>query len=174
MHKDTLPLKVDPFRFADNAISLQSTLPIKNMQRLCESLGNNEGDVQIDIHFGADEEGIRFVRGHIDTTVSLQCQRCLESFTFEIASDFASGIVHTDEEGDKLPQRYDPLVAKDATLFISDLIEEELIVSLPIVPMHDVQTCKVKLPFLPDNTVSEEPGPESPFKVIEILRSKRK
>lgn len=171
MHKENLPQKVDPFRFAENAIHLQGTLPIKKMERLCTSLSSNEGDVAIEIEFGVDEQGIRFVKGNLTTHLTLQCQRCMQAFDYGIIADFKSGIVRTGEEADKLPTSYDPLVVAESMLNISEMIEEELIVSLPIVPMHKPDDCKIRLPLVSSST--QESDAENPFRVIESLRKMR-
>lgn len=174
MTKDNLPAKIDPFRFAENSLSLQGSLPIKNMDRLSTSLVSMDGEAVISLAFGIDEEGIKYVQGHLESGVKLQCQRCLEPFDCAIISDFALGIVHSDEEAEKLPERYDALIAKDNSLVISDMIEEELIVSLPIVPMHDMANCNVKLPFVSAKGGTDEMEKQNPFQVIEKLRSGRK
>ncbi len=170
MHKENLPLKIDPFRFAENGLSLSGFLLIKDMPRLSSSLFSEEGKVNVDMIFGIDEQGIRYVKGHLATHLILQCQRCLESFKYEIIGDFLSGIVHTEKEAEMLPERYDPLVVTDGSLILGDMIEDELIVSLPIVPMHDAKQCKARLPFESNSKAEER---ENPFKVIESLRSKR-
>ena len=110
------------------------------------------------------------MKADVETTVTLQCQRCMESFNYEIINDFVLGLIHTEEEAAQLPEEYDPLIIEDGTLAIHDVIEDELMMSLPLVPMHDPKHCGVKLPFKTElgNEINE-----SPFKVIEILRSKR-
>lgn len=173
MPKEYLPLKIDPFRFADNATRLHGNLAIKEMHRLCTSLASDEGNVEVDINFGTDELGKRFLRGHLTTQLVLQCARCLESFDYAITSDFLLGMVQTDEEADKLPESYDPLVIKGIDLFIQDVIEDELIISLPIVPMHEVAHCKVVLPLATQTGAVPALEKENPFKVIETLREKR-
>lgn len=171
MPKTYLPLKVDPFRFADNATQLHGSISVKDMQRLCTSLFSDEGDIDVHLAFGVDEQGIRFMRGHLKTCLKLQCQRCMEPLDYDVIGDFVSGILTSEEEVDGLPERYEPLVVKDATLYIQDVIEDELILDLPLVPMHDLKECKVKLPLMTDSELEMEK--ESPFKVIELLRSKR-
>jgi len=172
MHKDNLPLRVDPFRFADQSLSLSGVLLIKDMPRLCSSLSSDEGDVKVDLIFGVDEEGLRYLKGHMTTCLILECQRCLESFRYEIINNFMLGIVRTEKEADRLPERYDPLLVSDLSLVLNDMVEEELIVSLPIVAMHEIDQCKAKQSFeiLSSDAIVEK---ENPFKVIESLRSKR-
>lgn len=174
MTKEYLPLKVDPFRFADNATRLYGSLPVKNMTRLTSSLLSDEGEVQVNIDFGIDEQGLRYARGHLSTHLALQCQRCMESFNYEIIDDFLLGIVQTEEEAEELPERYDPLIATEPDLLIQDVVEDELIVSLPIVPMHSENDCKVHLPLQAESETASGIEKENPFKVIELLRKRDK
>ena len=169
--ENQIPNRVDPFRFADQAISLEVVLPLKQMARLQSSVLDDNSDVLVKINFDVDEQGVRFVRGHYSTEVTLQCQRCMESLKHEITGDFLSGIVRNEVEADQLPQGYDPLIVKDGTIFISEIVEEELIISLPIVPMHPIDSCKVSMPYSVGESL--EPEKENPFKVIELLHSKK-
>lgn len=175
MSKEYLPTKVDPFRFADQAIRLQGMLPIKDMQRFSESLYSNEGEVEVNVQFGVDEQKIRYMRGHYTTQLVLQCKRCMERYVQEVSGEILSGFAHTEEEADQLPDRYDPVVVSDGMLAIADVIEDELIIGLPIVPMHSANDCKVSLPLVLSSENSEQVSDVSkdhPFKVIELLRSK--
>ena len=171
--ENLLPHKVDPVRFADNGTSLTGKLLVKDMSRLCTSLSNTEGEVTANVIFGVDEQGIRFVRGSFTAALLLQCQRCMKPFDYTISGDFSLGIVQSEEEADELPKGYDPLVVKEDLLAVQDIIEDELIVSLPIVPMHNEKDCKIKLPFAIDSEETSELSRENPFKVIELLRHKR-
>lgn len=171
--ENLLPHKVDPFRFAENEIRLEGTLLIKDMHRLAASVNNDTGKVDVKVNFGVDEQGIHFIRGQYVTHLMLQCQRCMEDFGFDMTGHFLLGIVHTEEEADQLPKGYDSIIAKEGELIIQDVVEDELIVGLPIVPMHNLQDCKIKLPLALDSTEEVESEKENPFKVIEILRAKR-
>jgi len=173
MPKESLPIKLDPFRFADNAIRLHGVLPISQLQRLCLSLYKDEGEIDVNLTFGVDEEGLRYVRGHYDTNVVLQCQRCMEPFFYEVIGDFALGIVSGEKEAEQLPSRYDPAIVSDGMLNMPEVVEDELIVSLPLVPMHNPKQCQVKLPLVAGSDRQSESEKENPFKVIELLRSKR-
>lgn len=173
MSKESLPIKIDPFRFADNAIQLQGELQISELPRLRPSLHSDQGEINVQLSFGKDEEGIRYIQGHYETQLTLQCQRCMEPIVYEIMNDFVSGIVGSEEEAEQLPGRYDPVMAKNGTLNLPEMIEDELIVSLPIVPMHNPNDCQVKMPLAADSGSLSESEKENPFKVIELLRKKR-
>jgi uncharacterized protein len=175
MSKDKLPIQVDPVRLAENASDLHGKLLVKNMSRLCTSLLGTDGEVDVAIKFGVDRQGVRNIEGHVKAELTLQCQRCLEPFTYEVVSDFTYGMVNAEDDAKALPASYDPVLIKDGSLNIQDMIEEELIVNLPIVPMHNPQDCKIQLPLLV--AADEESLPavekENPFKIIESLKVKK-
>lgn len=170
LKENTLPVQVDPFRFANNAICLQGPLYIKDMQRLVSGLYTSDGAIRVSMEFGVDRQGIHFLRGQITACLTLQCQRCLEPFSQEIESSFLSGVVRSAEEANQLPKGYDQLIVKEGMLAIQDVVEDELIINLPVVPMHKVNDCKVKLPLEIETNEKVEVGKENPFKVIEFLK----
>jgi uncharacterized protein len=174
MAKDYLPVQVNPFRFAENAKELRGTLLLKNMQRLLPSLMAEAGEVEVAMQFGTDQQGVRFLKAHYVTDVTLQCQRCMEAFHYGINNEVLAGLVATEAEGNTLPEAYDALIVEGNNLILADIIEEELIISLPIVPMHAPEQCKMKTPIIIANCIDEEITKEHPFKIIESLKAKPK
>ena len=104
--------------------------------------------VAVQLNFGIDEQQIKFVAGHLEARLKLQCQRCMELFEYEMKCDFALAILDSEKEIKSLPARYEPMIINDGVLSIVDMVEEELIVSLPIVPMHDTENCPVVAAFI--------------------------
>lgn len=174
MSKDYLPTHVNPFRFAENATRLSGSIPLKNMERLLSSVASEVGEVRVNMEFGIDRQKIRFLNTQLEASLCLQCQRCMESFDYEIQGSFLYGIVGSEEAANELPERFDPLIVLGEELVLQDLVEEELIVSLPIVAMHDPKDCKTRLPLTIAETSQEEAVKENPFKVIETLKVKPK
>lgn len=172
MSKDSLPTQVNALRSAENAAIFHGTVLVEDMQRLRSSLLSNEGEVKVDLEFGIDRQKIRYVKGHYATELRLQCQRCMEPFSYRIVGDFISGLVNSVEEAENLPESYDPLIVIDNNLIIKDVIEDELILSLPIVPMHDPNDCNVTLPQAASDGSGTDFEKVSPFKVIESLKKK--
>ena len=174
MSNNNLPFKVDPYRFADHGVMLQGHVLLKDMHRLRSGLYSDAGEVFLHLQFGVDEQGIRFLKGDYETHLMLQCQRCMGTFPYLAKGSFKLGIVEGDDEAIKLPTVYDPVIAKGGILVLQDVIEDELIVNLPLVPMHSTSECQVKFPLSIDSTDDlNEKKVENPFKVIESLRSKR-
>lgn len=176
MSNENIPEKINPYRLAEAGASLQGTLRIQDMQRLRTSLADDDGKVFVKIQFGVDEQGIRFLSWHLETELKLQCQRCMEPFVYGIIGDFMSAVVNSEEEAQKLPEAYEPVqVDEDGMITILDMVEDELIIGLPIVPRHEQKDCKVELPrFVVGSDKESEGESNNPFKVIEILRAKNR
>jgi uncharacterized protein len=167
MTKEYLPKQVNPFRFADNASRLRGSLLIKDMLRLKTSLADESGEVSASLQFDK-KSGIRFLKGQIEAKITLICQRCLQPYVQEIIDDFQLGIVGTEEGVKRLPEDYEPLLVTNEVIVLRDVVEDELILRLPIVPMHNLKDCKVGLS---NESRTEE---ENPFKVIEKFRDNLK
>ena len=70
------------------------------------------------------------------TTVELTCQRCLEPFELPIAERTELMFVEPDEAGTSIPEEVEPVELDDGRLLPARLIEDELIVAIPLVPKH--------------------------------------
>jgi len=169
-----LPQHINMLRVSEHAANFHGSLLIKNMQRLSPSLYSDEGEVVVDLIFGADEEGTRFCRVQLKAKVVLQCQRCMEPFTYEIISDFLHGIVASEREAEVLAEHYEPVIVPDGLLIIKDMVEDELILKLPIVSMHPDAECKVKLPVTDSTWREGDENKQSPFKVLKLLKQETK
>lgn len=172
MSEKFIPEHIDPFRFAEQSLRLDGVASINDMQRLKANVVSNNDTVAVNLQFGVDEQGITYLKGHMETKLTLQCQRCMEPFTYEIISDFILGIVNTLDEANALPERYEPALAQEGNLALRELIEDEIILNLPIIPRHEPEECKVKLP-LADSGWEHEDG-ENPFHVLKLLKRKER
>ncbi len=173
MSEKFIPEHIDPFRYAEQSLRLSGAVKIADMHRLSTTIGStNDDTVAVDLEFGVDEQGMTFLKGHLKTQLTLECQRCMEPFVYEIISNFVLGIVSTLDEANALPEHYEPALAKDGSLALRELIEDEIILNLPIIPRHEPEDCKVKLPLADVEWESEKR--ESPFHVLQSLKDKQK
>jgi uncharacterized protein len=174
MYEERLPVQIDPVRLAESGRVLDGKLPISTMARLCELLVDDTGDVNVRLEFGIDHEGIYFLKGRIHSRVVLECQRCLQAMVYEIDSGILLGIVDSHEAAELLPSHYEPLVVRDGPLYLKDLIEDELLLSLPIVAMHPEAECAIGDKELKGERQDErnEAERKNPFSVLAGLKTK--
>ena len=141
------------------------------MARINATFNPGKEEVAVDLEFGVDE-GTVFIKGQLNTRITLTCQRCMEPFVCEIMSDFQVGIIKSLDEVNALPENYEPALAKEGKLALRDLIEDEVILNLPIIPRHEPDECHVKLPI--KDKEWEKGKKENPFQVLESLKHKER
>ena len=130
-----LPERVDASRMVQARRSFQGQLPLASLARLRESLATSDGVADYDLEFGRDELGIAYLAVRVDTELPLTCQRTLEVFRHPVHVEQRLGLIHEESEEAALPPGYEPLLIADDALSLADVIEDELILALPVVPL---------------------------------------
>lgn len=171
-----LPEQIDPYRHAEQGLTLEDQkVRLADLERLKTLVIPDSDQIVVTLTFGVDKQGeqnVTFVKGHLKTQLKLQCQRCMEPFNYEIMSDFTLGIVKDLDEAQGLAAPYEPALVKDGMLALRELIEDEIILNLPIIPRHEPEDCKVKLPVI-DESWEDDSKKRSPFHVLASLKDKR-
>ncbi|MGB6976162.1 MAG: YceD family protein [Gammaproteobacteria bacterium] len=145
MAKGQLPKEIEPIRLADRGAVLQGSLSFQEMPRLLEVIVNTVGEIYIFLNFAKDEQGIRSICGKIQTTLALTCQRCLQPVAYPVDVAVRVWPVASESEIAEMPENYDPLLVTAEPMRLTEIIEEEILLSLPIVAKHATGKCPVKL-----------------------------
>jgi uncharacterized protein len=163
-----LPEHINAFRYCEKRLKINGLIKLSQLSRVKDSLLSDVGEVSVNLTFGIDEQHTKYMRGQLNTTVLLQCQRCMQPFSCEIMSDFALGLVNTFDEANILDKQYEPVLLKEGELVLIEAIEDEIILNLPIIPKHKPQECKTSLPLL--DLEGEQKKVNNPFLVLELLK----
>ena len=174
MSNDNIPDLVDPLKLSKSRGVLEGSLPLSRLARAVGLLVSNEGDLQYKILFDIDHEDVPFLEGNVTGSVQLRCQRCMESLVHELQVSFKLSPVHRESQGSELPTEYEAIVMDEGKISPLRLIEDELILSLPLVPKHDEgdATCQVEVDT--SQSENEEETLEKPFEVLKSLKIKVK
>ena len=130
-----LPEIVDAWRMVQSRRHFQGKLPLAALKRLATDLAATHGDVVFDLEFGKDELGIAFLQVRVSAALPLTCQRTLEVFDLPVQIDSRLGLITREEDEAGLPAGYEPLMT-DGALRLTDVIEDELILAVPVVPVR--------------------------------------
>ncbi|KHD07119.1 hypothetical protein PN36_04790 [Candidatus Thiomargarita nelsonii] len=130
----TLPTFIDPKQLAGTR--LKGAVALAQMSRLHESLYDSKGNVKIDWLFGLDDKQRPTIVGRVQAQLSLQCQRCLQAMPWAIDANVALMILKEGQTEDDLPVGYESLTLTKIPVSLTTLIEDELILALPIVVKH--------------------------------------
>ncbi len=167
-----LPKQGDPRKFAQQGISLQGSVPVAALPRLVESVQEADGEIQVDLAFGISVEKKKIVTGHATAELVLVCQRCLERVSVPVKSDISLGIVWDEEGAEALPEYLDPWITGEGLADLYDMIEVEMLLSLPKVAYHE-EPCVDRQLFTSGKPV-EVKKTKNPFQVLEQLKSSPK
>jgi uncharacterized protein len=100
------------------------------------------------------------------TTVTLSCQRCLQPVAETLQIDRRFRFVEGEEEAERLDEELeDDVLAAGRSFDLLELLEDELILALPLVPRH--AECPQPLPLAPE---APEEAPPNPFAALAALR----
>ena len=121
---------------ADREVTLSGELDIDELTRLKSLLHSGVGSVRATLHFRQRGDGWFAAALDYEGSMYLVCQRCLEPFQHELAQSV--NVVVADGESSTLtaPAGYEPFELEEGRLQPAQLIEDELIVAIPLVPKH--------------------------------------
>jgi len=131
-----LPEVVDFLEQVDKNSCFEGSWPLSRLERLKQVISIDEGDVIASVRF-SKRAGIRCIDGTVSAQLVLECQRCLRPLTKQIQSEFHLALVASEEEADSLPKEFEPLDMVPGEQSLIDVLEDELLLSLPIVAVHD-------------------------------------
>ena len=141
MFKDPLPAEVNYRKFAGASTKLDGTVPVSSFSRLKESIANDQGEVHAKLEFRRGKKQKTLIIGHIDVNLELICQNCLEPTTTEVKSSFRWVLVEDEDALIALNPDDEGVICGEDSVNIVELLEDELLVSLPMVAKHPEGEC---------------------------------
>ncbi|MGH8487758.1 MAG: YceD family protein [Gammaproteobacteria bacterium] len=137
---DELPEYIYPPRLARQGRRLRGLMRLTNMARLAEWIETADGSVVVEAAFFDTEKGLHRAQGEVSGTLSVRCQRCMEPMELPIRSglklQFVEKASQIEPEDD-----YEIVRMTRGPTSLLEVIEDELILALPIAPMHPEGRC---------------------------------
>jgi uncharacterized protein len=156
---------IDSLDFAHNGRELRGILPLTEMPRIQDMLATPEGEISYFVRGVPDKDGKPMLEITVDGLCQLRCQRCLNGFEYSVKlftrlqlADAAEMDEFSVEENDEV----DYIVA-DRHLDVTNMIEEEILLSLPFAPKHPIGACNSAI----EGTSQSD---QHPFAVLQGLK----
>lgn len=144
MQKVKLPLTIDPYKDAQRRIDYSGYISASLFERLEQSVGKVLSDAQVTLSLYVDPQRLTVIKGSATVDVEQDCQRCSNPFTQTIDCTFCFSPVSNVNQADDLPEIYEPIETNEfGEVNLLDMIEDEFILALPLVPMHNAEHCEV-------------------------------
>ncbi|HUA89183.1 MAG TPA: YceD family protein [Steroidobacteraceae bacterium] len=127
------PLEVD--RLADSGADLDFAVPLAELPGLRPERPHVGGEVTGHAHFSR-ERGFTVVALELAGAARLECQRCLRPLEFPLRGQVRVALIDAADQATQVPEDLEPVLAPGGRISLAELITEELLLSLPIVPLH--------------------------------------
>jgi uncharacterized protein len=176
--RDLDPHRLDVGAFAATGGELAGDWPADRLKRLvAATLAPEDGAARPPVAWRASGER-RILTGAgsqpslsvcADTEVTLECQRCLQPMRVPLHAERRIFFVDGEDAAAALDaESEDDVLALTPALDLADLIEDELLLALPLVPRHE--QCPEPLPraFVEDDPASDPA--DNPFAVLAALK----
>ena len=132
-----LPDTVNFIEYVENGSVLHGNIPLAQFSRLCELTEGDEGHVEVRLAFQQEELQPVTAVGTAMTELKLACQSCLEIMSLPVAIQIDVALVSNENELAALPSDSDGIVVEAPMVSLTDIIEDDLILVLPMVPRHE-------------------------------------
>jgi len=168
-----LPTHIDPRKLALQGYLLEGEVKADSLPRLASSVSAICAPLRASVQFELDESRAKVAHGTADVTIEVICQRCLDTVQIELHADFAVQVIWSEDHLHRVASNYEPWLVLDRMASLSELLEDEILLALPLVNYHKVGECTGDT-FL-DEVTSESDGTieDSPFSILEQLKQKR-
>lgn len=146
-------------------MQMDAEVPFAALSRLTDVLDDTQGVLKFSLKGAMDEQGNPVLDVSMDGLCHLRCQRCLQGMDYTIRHDTRL-MLRDEDELDELQDdddEFDSILA-DPHLDVLELLEEEILLSLPIAPRHEPGVCQAAA----SESVQQEE--RHPFAVLEKLK----
>lgn len=172
MLDSTLPEHIKPVKFARRGTTFNGQWSLDKFKRLTENAVSCSGEVNVQADITLDD-GVPVLQGSASTSIELECQRCLETVSVALNVPLKLVFVASEENAAEVPDPFEAVLLEEEEISLLEVVEEELILALPIVAYHDV--CDAYDYQQPEDKAAEAETPkENPFGVLEQLKGKLK
>lgn len=148
----------------------EGDIALSKLSRLTEILYpeaslQEERKIALSFEFFSNEFDLSMVAGKLETSLEVECQRCLDTMEMPLRLEFRLMIDASDELVRE--SSVDTLYSDDGYIDIHEVVEDELILAIPLVALHeDTQCNKHWQASEPEVAVKE-----NPFAVLKQLKT---
>src|SRR6202790_2279909 len=132
----------DVRKLADARAALDLDIPVAELPGLPVELISGGGQVHAHLQFGR-EQGFMVAQVALKAPLELICQRCMGPMPVPIATSSPVLLIESAADAEAAPVEWETYLAAEGRLSFEALAAEELLLALPVVPLHaDSSACE--------------------------------
>ena len=162
---------IDPLDFVRKAGEHHGKIRLADLERIQDFLYENKGEVSYRVNGVLDQHNKPHLHIQVVGEVCLNCQRCLGGLTHWLDINTSLLLVETEDELVQMDRdgTVDAVLA-NMDMDVTDLIEDEIILSLSISSRHNEGECEIHDPER--YKAREEADSENPFAALKALKKR--
>ncbi|HEY6452028.1 MAG TPA: YceD family protein [Steroidobacteraceae bacterium] len=126
----------DVRKLAETRAAFEFELPVAELPGLPPELLNGDGHVQVQLRFSR-EQGFAIADVRLGAILEVTCQRCMGPMRLELNTSSPVLVVESEREAEDAPAGWETFLAPEGRLSLAALAAEELLLAVPIVPLHE-------------------------------------
>jgi uncharacterized protein len=166
-----LSLVIDGFEFCRLKENRTGRFAVSDLPRLAEETADRSGDIEWNAEGSVLASGHPRIKLSVSGTIGLICQRCLTPYGFRLDSGSTIVLARSEEGVDELESFLDDdsidVIAGDTPINLAELIEDEILLTLPVSPKHEQCPSTQALDKL------KNAAKPSPFAVLKDLKREK-
>lgn len=117
----------------------QGVIAVSEMTRLISMLDSDQANISVVFEFLPSGFDYPMLKGRVEASLAVECQRCIKPV--ELAMQFEFTLL-VDAPDDLIQETsLDTLYSVDGEIDLYEVVEDELILNLPLVALHDDDSC---------------------------------
>ena len=165
-----LPEFLDLTKAGHTPVTVAGQLSLSRMPRLCATLADASGRVNVDLQV-FKEGGLAVVSGRLQASLGLSCQRCFGLLRHPVDARMRLGWAGAGQAQHR-PESCEMLDSGSGRIRLTDLVEDELLLALPLASRHaKPEDCEAlrTMTAKPDTMAPAAEG-RRPFEILKTLR----
>lgn len=128
-------VQVDALALAHGGAVWEAEFTTRRFPRLAGVAVSDVPQIRVRLQFGL-MAGKPVVHGMLRGTMELICQRCMAPMQQPIDETFDLLLVESEAQFDSVPESHEPWLVDSALTDLAELVEEQLLLSIPIIAKH--------------------------------------
>ncbi|TDR82816.1 YceD family protein [Paludibacterium purpuratum] len=134
------PILIDPLKHAYDARQIAGKVPLAQLDaRVLSELAETAGEVSWTLTGFVDASRRPSLRIELSVALSVPCGRCLQPLAVKLVADSVIALFTSEDKLEEAVEADDELdaIMAEPELDVMALIEDEIIMGLPLSPLHD-------------------------------------
>lgn len=142
-------------------------IDVGELSRLAVFLLSDQAKIAVEFSIRQSDYDAPILEGRLEAELTLECQRCLEAMELPLRIDFKL-LINADDDV-VAESSLETVYSEDGTIDIFEVVEDEIVLGLPLVIMHDDIACNKF--WQTQEQGSERATKENPFSVLAKLKN---